>query len=651
MSGPKYYNLDYNFNFKVSSPEEAAAINSQLSSFHRGVRINVVNNELQFTVSDSAYSRGMTRYAIEVEINKAKQRYKENEELKRILKENKQKEKTKIKHKKESIESAFKTEKAKLEQARMRCSKIKREATVTFNTPFGTYDLSSELKKIEDTEKQIGLKQKALEDNRAECIRAYQEAEKAIDGCNSMSELDSVQRKIDSIAISEVLVSDTIDILESSIKEKALCLKNFASFLDSFYEKIKKNDLIGYLDRIKNEISAIDVFDVNAAKKIEGILTQIEREIAYLKEKEELEKQNAEIREKVSAQISALRELSDKLKPVLDSIVVEDLTTADYSKKSAETIKENEEILKRINDLEFVSGSNKGKVDAVVNELLPLKTSIKSETTLRKLQEIKARLIMLENECKKNNGIYLRFKDVFKEYESLYVKLQGFLSAEGSKMEDKEEYFPSPTELFLSNSNPEKQIEELKEKNAELTKLVKKCTQEGTFGAIATSVEQGEWGEIFKAERQKDGKPHMLYIRSDTPGAIFDVNCDDDGKVGIFPRGVILCNGKTIISTDGLKAVHSSCSWADEIHRELGSLGVSDGGGYEEMPSEVKESLYKMENYYHITSLEESVRYLQLLGFTQEKIAEILEIETGDNEEEQKRKRNNATNKAYIDKK
>ena len=86
MSGPKYYN------FPLGSPEEAAGIYAQLSAFQHGVKIKVVNNQLQFTVSENAWYQGATYSSIQSEIAKARKRYEDNKELKRLLEENKEKE-------------------------------------------------------------------------------------------------------------------------------------------------------------------------------------------------------------------------------------------------------------------------------------------------------------------------------------------------------------------------------------------------------------------------------------------------------------------------------------------------------------------------------------------------------------------------------
>ena len=119
---------------------------------------------------------------------------------------------------------------------------------------------------------------------------------------------------------------------------------------------------------------------------------------------------------------------------------------------------------------------------------------------------------------------------------------------------------------------------------------------------------------------------HMAYVRKANRGAIFDVSCGQDGKVGIYPRGVVLCNGKTTITPDELRDVHSSCSWADDITEKIRGFGI-EGTSYEEMPEADLKALYDRANYYHIETLEESIKFLRLSGYSEEEIKEILEIE------------------------
>lgn len=648
MSGPKYYN------FPLGSPEEAAGIYAQLSAFQHGVKIKVVNNQLQFTVSENAWYRGATYSSIQSEIAKARKRYEDNEELKRLLEENKEKERAKIKAKLSGIDDEYRKEKTKLQRSISRCSEIMSKTVMSYTTPFGTYDLSAELCKIRGIESAMRSELTSLDERRKQCIEACQNARSAIDNCTSMQSLASVQRTIFGIRITSSNVADSIDDIESSIKEKAFCLKKFVSFLNKLYEGMKDKDLMGYFDRIKKEVATIDIFDVNAQKKIEKILAGIESEISLLREKEISAANSREIKEKVTAQLKLLDDFSSLLKPVLESIVVENETTANYTRRSAEIIKESDEIISRINGLEFVNGENQAKVLKIVNDLLPLRNSTMSKATIDKLQTIIADLHTLEGDCKRSNEIYQQFKEEYRKYEELYVRLQGFLSADGSEVEVDEDDNPvlcSPIELILAYDNPEAQIKELKQKNAELTEVLNGCAQEGVFGAVSAAIEKESWGESFKKEKHKDGSLHLTYVRRESKGAIFDVDCGINGSVGIYPRGVVLCNGRTTITPEELQKVHSSCSWADEIHSAFGAFGMSHSGSYEEMPAEVMQSLYDIKNYFHISSFDESVKFLQISGYSIEEIETLLEIERVVDPQKRKRQRDIIAAKALAIKK
>ncbi len=661
MSGPKYYNFPVStpeesgprhYNFSVSTPEEAAGIYAQLSAFQRGVKISVVNNELQFTVSDAAWYHGADYGAIQEEVKKARKRYEENEELKRILRENKDKEILRVGKIREGIDPDCKAEKERLGKECKRCADIVKRAALSFETPFGTYDLKSELDSVIELEKSIRTELASLDKRRADCIDACKNAENKIERCSSMRELSSVRRAISEIAMPRSHVSDSIDDLEATVKDKCARLKSFVSFLNKLYEGMKNKDLMGYLSRIKQEVALIDVFDDNAQKKLETILSQLESEIALLKEKELSNAENKEIAENVSVQLGFLRELKKTLAPVSESIVVEHVTTADYTKRSSELIRECEAVLKHIDETEFVSNENKRQVDDFKAKLSPLRASVMSDRTLKKLEGILAKLHTLEKDCATANETYQKFKEEYAKYEELYVKIQGFLSADDEK-DESDAFLVSPADIFLAHDNPDDQIEDLKNKNIKLTKLLNDITQESMFNAVAATVEKGTWGKTFIKEKCEDGSLRLSYIRGKSKGVIFDVVCGTDGRIGIFPRGVVLSNGKTTISPEDLRKVHSSCDWADEIRAMFASFGMSESdiGSYEEMSEEVSNALYDEKNYHHITDRAESVRYLQFNGYSQEEIESILDTKEETDTEKKKKRQGNIANSAHVDKK
>ena len=262
-----------------------------------------------------------------------------------------------------------------------------------------------------------------------------------------------------------------------------------------------------------------------------------------------------------------------------------------------------------------------------------------SESTVSILQDILRELHETEKSCQSDNDIYTRFKAEQEKYLELYIKLQGVLSAEGSEVSDEAlEVIIDPSEIMLVYGNPEEQITKLKQLNVQLSDRLGECFQNGVCAAFSASVEQSSWGAKFKQEKYKDGSLHMAYVRKANKGAIFDVSCTQDGKVGVFPRGVVLCNGKTTITPDELKSVHSSCAWADEITDKIHGFGI-EGTTYEEMPEADLTALYDISNYYHIETLEESIAFLKLSGYSEEEIYSILEIADEDESRDSSTKR------------
>ncbi len=631
MSGPKYYD------FTVGSAEEASAVRAELSALHGGVSVWVEGNQLKFKVPEDVWARGVNQSSIQAEINAAKARNAEKQRA--FVEEKKKTEAETLKNKRESINAQYTSEKNKIAAAKAECSKIKDFASKSYQTPFGKYDLSSEYSKIKAVESQVVSESSALDRKRADSLSACESARAAIGSCTTMSELSSVKNKISSIYIGSSSIDGVVASLSEKISEKSKRLQNFISFLDGLYEGMKQKDLLGYLERVKGEIALIDVFDADAYTKIQNVLAHIETEIALLKEQGKLSRESKEISEKVDTQIKFLNDLSDKLRPVLESINVENTASANYEKLSKDIIKQVDEKLLNLSSLEFVHGKNQAKIGVIKERIIPLRSSLTSEATLSALQKILVEIQNLEKECVKDNEVYKRFKEELDKYESYYVELQGALSAKGSSFEDdcdededEDGFLVSPTEFFLSQANGEEQIEELKQKNGELEKIVNACRQEFNFAAVCASVSKGEFGSEFKKTRTKDGSLNLAYVRKSSEGVIFDVQCQSDGRIGIFPRGVVLCNGKKMIEENDLKSFHSSCSWAEEIHSAFTSFGLTNSGSYEEMSQEIVNSMYSEENYYHITSREESERYLKLLGFSKDKINAVLGSETDERE-------------------
>ena len=251
-----------------------------------------------------------------------------------------------------------------------------------------------------------------------------------------------------------------------------------------------------------------------------------------------------------------------------------------------------------------------------------------SESVVNLMQNILKELREIEDICKKDNDLYKRFKTEQELYLEQYIKLQGILSAEDSILtKDALETIIDPHEVKLAYKDLEAQIANLKNLNKQLREILNECFQIGACDSFSASVQQSAWGEKFKQEKTKDGAMHIEYVRKSDKGVIFDVSCNKEGKIGVYPRGVILYNGKLTITSEKLRSVHSSCAWADELTNGIRNFGI-ESTKYEEMPASELTALYDTANYYHIKTLDESIAFLKLSGYSEEEIDRILEIET-----------------------
>ena len=218
MSGPKYCN------FPMSSPEEAAGVYSQLSAFQPGVIVRVVNNELQFTVSNAAWYEGATFSAISARADSAKARY-----IERVLKERKKEEKDKIRNKKSELEAAYGKERAKLEKALAQCRDIEKQSRTQVSTPFGTYG-------------------SALETESRDALKKCDKCLSAVDSCDAVQNLTKIQREYNALYIIEFVIDFDVEKQSASIQSKLGTLKSFVRFLEQLYGNCEN---AGKVDRFR----------------------------------------------------------------------------------------------------------------------------------------------------------------------------------------------------------------------------------------------------------------------------------------------------------------------------------------------------------------------------------------------------------------
>ena len=127
---------------------------------------------------------------------------------------------------------------------------------------------------------------------------------------------------------------------------------------------------------------------------------------------------------------------------------------------------------------------------------------------------------------------------------------------------------------------------------------------------------------VFSTER-KGRDMHVNYVRRGERGAMFDVTCAPDGSMEMFPRAVILHNGTRLLDADGLRRVHETCKWTDDIADAFRKMNFPPSQ-YEEIYGEARDALFTDEGCFRLETHEDSVRYLRLCGYSEEEIAVLV---------------------------
>ena len=203
---------------------------------------------------------------------------------------------------------------------------------------------------------------------------------------------------------------------------------------------------------------------------------------------------------------------------------------------------------------------------------------------------------------------------VMEEYLKVRSQLLG-LSEDGEAIIDLSKH-------TFNMATADKLIEDLKKDTEEMKQIIQEIMGRSLVGSMATAVGSES---VFRKE-EVDGKATFSFVRKENPGVIFMVEQTDTGAT-VTPRGVVLSNGQPVIDEDGLRAVHSSCEWSDEMNDKLVAAGMPAFTA-KEKGKEATETLYDIENYYHIEDDESSIRYLRLCGYSDEEIENVFHYDT-----------------------
>lgn len=630
MSGPKYYT------FPAGSPEEAAGILSKFSAFQWGVSATVSGNEIKVTVSNAAWCAGKDYSYISEQISQAKERFREDEEMKRMLENAKNDEVHRVGDIKTRISKEADSKRKKLTDARGRSTVLCRESNVSFNTPFGVYSLSDCTERAEKLVQQIDSEIGSIAAERDRCLSNCDSYSASVRSATSLNELSRIQRNAPDLTIEGTYIDRNVDSLERDIKEKKKQLTAFVHFLGELDKAISTKGLSQYKQRITDKISSVDIYSPSSIQEILQLVEQVEREHTYLQEQLRIKQAGEAAEREVSYQIATLKQLKSLLKPLADNAEKSVETQIEYERIGKQAISECEQIIEQVLGLDFCSEIHFKALEKIKSVIDRARGSLRSPNVYAQLTATLTQLRGIQAECIKEAESYTKFSVELDKYKELYMKLRGMLSAGGSKLIDEDGFIENPANIDFAYSDDEQQIAMLEDRNAQLESIINQSVQHTFCAGMSAILHKSSWGTEFKREKRADDSVHLSYVRKADKGAIFDVSCGANGEIAIVPKGVILSNGHATISADELRSVHSSCAWADEINQTFEGIGIPNGS-YEEMDAAEKEKLYDKKNYYKIETDEESIRFLRMSGYSDEEIEKmgytVSAVEVEDEEE------------------
>lgn len=645
MSGPKYYT------FPAGSPEEAAGILSKFSAFQWGVSATVSGNEIKVTVSNAAWCAGKDYSYISEQISQAKERFREDEEMKRMLENAKNDEVHRVGDIKTRISKEADSKRKKLTDALGRSTVLCRESNVSFNTPFGVYSLSDCTERAEKLVQQIDSEIGSIAAERDKCLSNCDSYSASVRSATSLNELSRIQRNAPDLTIEGTYIDRNVDSLEQEIKEKKKQLTAFVHFLGELDNAISTKGLSQYKQRITDKISSVDIYSPSSIQEILQLVEQVEREHTYLQEQLRIKQAGEAAEREVSYQIATLKQLKSLLKPLADNAEKSVETQIEYERIGKQAISECEQIIEEVLGLDFCSAIHFKALEKIKSVIDRARGSLRSPNVYAQLTATLTQLRGIQAECIKEAESYTKFSVELDKYKELYMKLRGMLSAGGSKLIDEDGFIENPANIDFAYSDDEQQIAMLADRNAQLESIINQSVQHTFCAGMSAILHKSSWGTEFKREKRADDSVHLSYVRKADKGAIFDVSCGANGEIAIVPKGVILSNGHATISAAELRSVHSSCAWADEINQTFEGIGIPSGS-YEEMDAAEKEKLYDKKNYYKIETDEESIRFLRMSGYSDEEIEKmgytVRGVEVEDEEETSQKSNRQVANAIEI---
>lgn len=592
MSGPKYY--DYPLGDDVTAAEFIAAMKKV-----SGVSIKVENGQIKTVVSNDAWYNGMTYSKLGMLIDEAKKSVS-------LISKDKPKKIQEIKTKIGKIDSDAEKQKELILKRKEKAKKALSLVQKEFKTPFKVFNLEketqlikSEIEKLDKDLENVDIKAKK---EKAELENFCEKIEKVKDS----TEYIKLVKKQPQVTLNEEKYEE-VNIVCNEITQKANILEKFTTSINKSVESLQKAGLDKYINRLKVLCDNTDPFSPDALNMIDKIMKEIYDEIAMMKSQIKMQSIKDEALNEAEKRIQALVELGDALMPIFVNGSAINENKIEIAKTNVDIIDNIIKEIEKTESFEYVSDNNKIVLDKALKQIENVRSRI-SETSINdflKTEYNKVKKVV--EESKEKNDLYIQYKKETERYNNLIACLDE---------SDQIRNFPSFEELEFANADIEGIVNELKIMNDKIQHEIFAIRKDGLQKCVITSCESN-----LVYSESNDQCSRIAFAREDTKGVIYDVEINEKGSMAVYPRGVILSNGKNICSVEQLKKAHSSCEWARDLDEALQGVCLN-GGNPKEISDEVTSKMYDEKEFIHLNE-EQSKLYLVICGYSIKECEEL----------------------------
>ena len=614
MSGPKRYE------FYASSDEEAEEIVARFAAFSHGVRAYVRDGEI--VVEQARYDNTMSFSEISAAVEKCRKKYREDERMRKLIAAEKERAAQEIRAAFDRARTAAAARVAEAKTELKRCETLKREMSrASYSTPFGDFSMRSRTGAIDDAMRDISSEISSAAAEKSRLDAAERAAVDAVYACDGLQAIERAERSGKAVSVPAPDASRRVDDIEEKLGEDRDRLKAFVGFLRSLDGMVERKGMSGYRDRLKNVVEGTDPFAAGAADAVAAAFEKMCAEEAYVREGEKVLRAE---RAAAAAGDEAAR-LSEEIAALLRPIRATEEVFADIRRANEERsdalIGKCESLLAELDAMRYRPKDRLMHTERLRKTIERCKKTRNMTVTPDILRRAASELALIGKEGAEEEKLYLAFAEAQGRFKRVYAEFCAATSGEGSAVDDQGDYLGSLAEEEFSPKRAGEQTAELEEVAARLADVVGEFRQNAFCSSMHT-VCSDRGHAVFSTER-KGRDMHVNYVRRGERGAMFDVTCAPDGSMEMFPRAVILHNGTRLLDADGLRRVHETCKWTDDIADAFRKMNFPPSQ-YEEIYGEARDALFTDEGCFRLETYEDSVRYLRLCGYSEEEIAALV---------------------------